>query len=133
MDPLKWPAGSVVITGEVEVTADGQFSQNPAPTTLCVMAPWSIRPARVPTRPPSRYSDCVVPAADSTTWCQLPSTTLVGVVIGAADPFQNSPRSLPSPPTYSAGVCRWELPVPVSVVIGSVWYPNSTPPPPADL
>src|SRR5438128_3066426 len=68
------------------------------------MSTWSIVPASEPTRLPSRYSDWVVTAADSTTWCQFPSSTRPELAIGGAPPVHASPRSLPSVPTYSIGV-----------------------------
>lgn len=62
-------------------------------------------PSVVPVRAPSRYIDCDVAEAASTTWCHLPSLTVLGVTICQAVVYwsQNFPWSLPSVPTYRAG------------------------------
>jgi hypothetical protein len=57
-------------------------------------------PVRDPTLALSRKRVCELPAADSTTWCHLPSATEAEETIGLTPPlYQNSAFSLPSVPT----------------------------------
>src|SRR5687768_10814553 len=83
----------------------GQPSELAAPIWLCVMVRWLISPRTEPISRPSRNSDCVPSDPDSTTWCQRSSLTVPVVVSGSALPFEKLPRSLPSVPTHSTGIC----------------------------
>ncbi len=63
-------------------------------------------PARVPWLTPSRYRVWVLAAPVRTAWCHLPSVTVALEVMVLMQPgdMARQPRSLPSMPTYTAGV-----------------------------
>src|SRR2546428_12511022 len=89
----------------VPFSRPGHPSETAAPSWLCVMVRWLISPRAEPTSCPSRNNDCAPRDPDSTTWCQRSLLTVPGVVIGSTLLFQKLPRSLPSVPTHSTGIC----------------------------